>query len=93
MLSSGFSNLLHINNNLSLDIGVICQCVSLFGFSVYRGLDNGIKTLSNFNLSLALLFLALILISTDISSLIDISLSGIHYSFKYFWNMSTLGIN
>ena len=92
MLSSGFSNLFHINNNLSLDIGVICLCVSLFGFSVYRGLDKGIKTLSNFNLSLALLFLALILISTDISSLIDISLSGIHYSFKYFWDMSTLGI-
>ena len=57
MLSSGFSKLFNINNNLSLDIGVICLCVSLFGFSVYRGLDKGIKTLSNFNLSLALFFL------------------------------------
>ena len=37
MLSSGFSKLLNINNNLFLDIGVICLCVSLFGLSVYRG--------------------------------------------------------
>jgi BCCT family betaine/carnitine transporter len=66
--------------------------VGLFGFSVYRGLDKGIKTLSNFNLSLALFFLLLILLSVDISSLLDISASGLHYSFKYFWDMSTLGI-
>ena len=92
MLSSGFSKLFNINNNLSLDIGVICLCVSLFGFSVYRGLDKGIKTLSNFNLSLALFFLLLILLSIDISSLMDISASGLLYSFKYFWDMSTLGI-
>ena len=92
MLSSGFSKLFSINNNLSLDIGVICLCVGLFGFSVYRGLDKGIKTLSNFNLSLALFFLLLILLSVDISSLLDISASGLQYSFKYFWNMSTLGI-
>ena len=92
MLSSGFSKLFSINNNLSLDIGVICLCVGLFGFSVYRGLDKGIKTLSNFNLSLALFFLLLILLSVDISSLLDISASGLHYSFKYFWDMSTLGI-
>ena len=93
MLSSGFSKLFSINNNLSIDIGVICLCVSLFGLSVYRGLDRGIKTLSNFNLSLALFFLLLILLSVEISSLIDISASGLHYSFKYFWDMSTLGIS
>ena len=39
MLSSGFSNLFNLNNNLYLDIGVICLCVGLFGLSVYRGLD------------------------------------------------------
>ena len=93
MLSSGFSNLFNLNNNLYLDIGVICLCVGLFGLSVYRGLDRGIKILSNFNLVLALIFLFLISISTDFIKLLNLSFSGIYYSFYYFWEMSTLGIN
>ena len=93
MLSSAFSNLFNLNNNLYLDIGVICLCVGLFGLSVYRGLDRGIKILSNFNLVLALVFLFLISISTDFIKLLNLAFSGIYYSFYYFWEMSTLGIN
>ena len=37
MLSSGFTNLININNMLYIDIGVICLCVALFGFSVFKG--------------------------------------------------------
>ena len=92
MLSSGFSNLFNINNNLSLDLGVIALCVGLFGFSVYKGLDRGIKILSNFNLLLALIFLILVLLSADITNILNTALSGIYYSFIYFWDMSTLGI-
>ena len=92
MLSSGFSSLVNINNNLYLDLGVISVCVSLFGFSVYKGLNKGIKNLSNFNLGLALFFLVLILISIDFIELAQIGASGIYYSFIYFWDMSTLGI-
>ena len=92
MLSSGFSNLANINNNLYLDLGVIGICVSLFGFSVYKGLNKGIKNLSNFNLVLALFFLFLILTSVNLLELSELAFSGIYYSVIYFWDMSTLGI-
>ncbi len=92
MLSNGFSDLLNIPNGLHIDIAVICFCVGLFGFSVYKGLDKGIKNLSNFNLTLALIFLFLVVLAVDIVNLVEIALSGIQYSFVYFWNMSTLGI-
>ena len=93
MLSSGFTNLFNINNGLQIDIGVIILCVSLFGFSVYKGLDKGIKNLSNFNLILALVFIFLVITSSDFFSLIKTSYSGIKFSIIYFWEMSTLGIS
>ena len=93
MLSSGFTNLFNINKGLQIDIGVIILCVSLFGFSVYKGLDKGIKNLSNFNLILALVFIFLVITSSDFFSLIKTSYSGIKFSFIYFWEMSTLGIS
>ena len=93
MLSSGFTNLLSINNGLHINIGVILLCVALYGYSVYKGLENGIKILSNFNLVLALIFLCLVVVSTDFKELLKLSVSGIQYSFSYFWSMSTLGIS
>ncbi len=93
MLSSGFTNLFNINNGVHINIGVILLCVALYGYSVYKGLENGIKILSNFNLILALVFLCLIVFSSDFKELLKLSVSGIHYSFSYFWSMSTLGIS
>ena len=93
MLSSGFTSLFNINNGLHVDIGVIILCVGLFGFSVYKGLDKGIKNLSNFNLILALSFIFLIILSTDFIELLKSSFLGIKFSVIYFWDMSTLGIS
>ena len=70
MLSSGFTEIFNLNNGLYLDILVICLCVSLFGYSVYKGLDKGIRNLSNFNLMLALLFLLIIVFSTNFLGLL-----------------------
>ena len=93
MLSSGFTNLININDMLYIDIGVICLCVALFGFSVFKGLEKGIKNLSNCNMLLALLFLTFVFISSDGSKIFNSAVSGIHYSVNYFWEMSTLGIS
>ena len=93
MLSSGFSEIFNLNKGLYLDILVICLCVGLFGYSVYKGLDKGIKNLSNFNLILALVFLLIIIFSTDIIGLIETSVSGLLFSITHFWDMSTLGIS
>ena len=93
MLSSGFIEIFNLNNDIKLDILVICLCVGLFGYSVYKGLDKGIKNLSNFNLMLALLFLLIIIFSTNIEGLIETSFSGLLFSITHFWDMSTLGIS
>jgi len=93
MLSSGFSEIFNLNKGLYLDILVICLCVGLFGYSVYKGLDKGIKNLSNFNLILALIFLLIIIFSTDIIGLLQTSVSGLLFSITHFWDMSTLGIS
>jgi BCCT family betaine/carnitine transporter len=93
MLSSGFSEIFNLNKGLYLDILVICLCVGLFGYSVYKGLDKGIKNLSNFNLILALVFLLIIMFSTDIIGLLQTSVSGLLFSITHFWDMSTLGIS
>ena len=93
MLSSGFSEIFNLNKGLYLDILVICLCVGLFGYSVYKGLDKGIKNLSNFNLILALIFLLIIIFSTDVIGLLQTSVSGLLFSITHFWDMSTLGIS
>jgi len=93
MLSSGFTSLLNINNGLHIDIGVILLCVGLFGFSVYKGLNQGIKNLSNLNLTLALVFICLIIFASDFQELINSSFLGIKFSIVYFWEMSTLGLS
>ena len=93
MLSSGFSEIFNLNKGLYLDILVICLCVGLFGYSVYKGLDKGIKNLSNFNLILALVFLLIIIFSTDVIGLLQTSVSGLLFSITHFWDMSTLGIS
>jgi len=92
MLSSGFSEMFSINKGLYLNILVLFLCVGLFGFSVYKGLDRGIKKLSNFNLILAFIFLLIIISSTKLLDLLETSHLGLLYSIVHFWDMSTLGI-
>ena len=92
MLSSGFSDIFNIENNLLLDLQVLVLCVGLFGFSVYAGLTKGIKRLSDLNLFLAILFLIIVLFIGPTLEIIKNSLEGLIYTVKYFWDMSTLGI-
>lgn len=62
MISQGISELTGINQSLLLDTFVIAIWTSLFSISAYLGLRKGIKRLSDFNIYLALVFLAFILI-------------------------------
>ena len=92
MLGLGFSDILNIENSFNLNMLVLLVCISLFGFSVYSGLKNGIRILSNLNLFIALVFLTIILLAGPTQDIIFYSLTGIWYSIKYFFSMSTLGI-
>ena len=92
MLGLGFSDIFSIENSFFLTILVLIVCITLFGFSVYSGLKNGIKVLSNINLTVAILFLLYVLLTGPTSEILSYSLSGVWYSIKYFFDMSTLGI-
>ena len=61
VVSASFSQLTGIERSSNLDLMVIFICVALFGFSVYRGLEKGIKKLADLNLYLSIIFLLFVL--------------------------------
>lgn len=61
MIAACVSALVSIPENIALDVTVVFICVALFAFSVYLGLDKGIKRLSIWNLYIALGFTAFVL--------------------------------
>ena len=61
--SSGLFYLFDLPNNLLTQSLVILFITSVVIFSVYRGLDKGVKVLSNVNIGLALVLLAFVVIA------------------------------
>ena len=61
--SSGLFYLFDLPNNLLTQSLVIMFITSVVIFSVYRGLDKGVKVLSNVNIGLALVLLAFVVIA------------------------------
>lgn len=57
MLSAGLSELFGVERTFSLDVIVIAIWGAIFGFSVYSGLEKGIKVLSDINLYLIIFVL------------------------------------
>tara|TARA_Y100000782_G_C10106113_1_gene232517 strand:- start:38 stop:907 length:870 start_codon:yes stop_codon:yes gene_type:complete len=92
MLSTGFSDIFNLDGNFLVDLGVLGLCVGLFGYSVYRGLTNGIKRLSDINMLLAGIFLIIVLFLGPTFEIIRSSFDGLIFMFTHFWQMSTLGI-
>ena len=92
MLSNGFSEIFNLDSTFLVDLSVLGFCVGLFGFSVYKGLTNGIKRLSDINMLLAGIFLILVLFVGPTFEIIKSSFDGLVFMFSHFWEMSTLGI-
>jgi len=92
MLSTGFSEIFNLDSTFLVDLSVLGFCVGLFGFSVYKGLTNGIKRLSDINMLLAGIFLILVLFIGPTVEIIKSSFDGLVFMFTHFWEMSTLGI-
>ena len=61
--ASGLNLLFDIEPNVSTEIGIIVGVTSLATLSVIRGLDGGIKVLSNFNIVLAIILMFFVLIT------------------------------
>tara|TARA_B100001123_G_scaffold93199_1_gene107288 strand:+ start:5359 stop:6882 length:1524 start_codon:yes stop_codon:yes gene_type:complete len=92
MLSKGFSEIFNLSSSFLVDLSVLGLCVGLFGFSVYKGLKNGIKRLSDINMLLAFIFLIIVLFLGPTFEIIKSAFNGLVFMFTHFWEMSTLGI-
>ena len=71
------SNVLPIQNGLPLQICVYFIWFLIFGWSVFRGLENGIKKLTNVNMILIFVFLIIIGVLVSISKVFEMELNSI----------------
>ncbi|MBQ4797735.1 BCCT family transporter [Pseudoalteromonas sp. MMG006] len=60
--ASGISHVLGFENSLLLQQGIILLIMGLAILSIVRGMDGGVKLLSNINMGIAIVFLALVFV-------------------------------
>ncbi len=60
MIAAGASRVFGIEESYLLTVSISAVCATIFGMSVYLGLERGIRRLSNVNMALALAFLAFV---------------------------------
>lgn len=82
------SKIFGIPNDGKLLLAVFLLWFLMFTISVWRGLDKGIKVLSNINIYLALVFIGIILLLIGPGRVIDVELNSVGLYFKEFFRMS-----
>ncbi|PZX13244.1 BCCT family transporter [Celeribacter halophilus] len=88
MLSAGLSELLGIERTFMLDAAVICVWGGLFGFSVYTGLDKGIRILSDINVWLVGVLLGCAFLFGPKMFQLDMLTNSIGLFFEHYLSMS-----
>ena len=82
------SYLLGINNSFLFQVIILFICLGIFGTSVYKGLEGGIKRLSNINVVLVLVMLMVILLIGPTQFIIDNSIESTGFMIKKYIQMS-----
>lgn len=82
------SKIFHIPNDEKLLIFVFILWFAIFTTSVWRGLDKGIKVLSNINIYLALLFIGIVLLIVGPGRVINVELNSLGLYIKEFFHLS-----
>ena len=82
------SYLLGMDNSFSFQIFVLLFCLCIFGTSVYKGLESGIKRLSNLNVFLVIIMLFIILIIGPTKYIISNSIESTFFMLKNYIDMS-----
>ena len=72
-----------------VEIAILLIWMCIFGGSVFLGLEKGIKNLSNFNVVLALLFMALILFIGPTISIFEMEINSLGLYVQNFFRMNT----
>lgn len=76
-MSGGISYLTPLENNIPLQLSIIAIVTALFLFSAVRGINKGIKRLTNFNLVLAGLLMLFVLFTGPTLSLLESMVTSI----------------
>ena len=82
------SYLIGINNSFLFQVIILFICLGIFGTSVYKGLEGGIKRLSNINVVLVLVMLMVILLIGPTQFIIDNSIVSTGFMIKKYIQMS-----
>ena len=82
------SYLIGINNSFLFQVIILFICLGIFGTSVYKGLEGGIKRLSNINVVLVLVMLTIILLIGPTQFIIDNSIESTGFMIKKYIQMS-----
>jgi BCCT family betaine/carnitine transporter len=87
LVSSATVELTGIEDGLLLQICIILLATSLIAFSVYRGLDRGIKVLSTLNASMALVFIAFVFLFGPTKFILEMGIVSIGHVIQNFITM------
>ena len=82
------SYLIGIDNSFLFQVIILFICLGIFGTSVYKGLEGGIKRLSNINVVLVLVMLMVILLIGPTQFIIDNSIESTGFMIKKYIQMS-----
>lgn len=89
LINEGISYLFGIPSTTVTQIGVLLLCTILFAYSSYKGMDEGIKVLSNINFWGALALLAYILLAGPTLFMLETGLDSIGRMLSNFFVMAT----
>jgi BCCT family betaine/carnitine transporter len=88
-IAATIAELMNWETSFALELGVMTFCIGLFAFSVYMGIEKGIKRLSDLNVYFALAFLAYILIFGPTMFILKTSVNTVGFMAENFVRMMT----
>ncbi|MBE1276509.1 BCCT family transporter [Enterovibrio baiacu] len=89
LINEGISYLFGVPSSTMSQIGVLLLCTALFAYSSYKGMDEGIKVLSNINFWGALGLLAFVLFAGPTLFMLETGLDSIGRMLSNFFVMAT----
>ncbi len=82
LIAALLNRLTGIPADFALELMVVSICVLVFATSVWLGLQEGIRRLSNFNIVLALIFLLAVLLASDTLFLLKMAVNSLGFLFQ-----------
>ncbi len=89
VVSSSITELTGIEDGIGLQAVIISIATAMIAYSVYRGLDKGIKVLSTLNAAMALLLIAFVLIAGPTIFILEMGVTSLGTVIQNFFQMIT----